>query len=270
MADSNSLRVFVAMPGTNMGPNAIYKNPEAVKENLLKPVIEKLSAKLGRKVELVIEKDKRQAGVIHASMFSEARDADIYIADLTGANPNVYLELGVRWALRDRVTVPISQNVEDLKFNVFANRAILYYPDILIKAVDDIVAAIEDGLKNNICDSPVRLNSEYINITKAKLENLEAQIERLRKSRGEDLLRGAMATEKLSDRVALLIQAVEANPASVEASLELGKAYRGLSRYDEAIKSLEVVRRLDPNNAMAHRELGVCFSKMMKPESAVT
>lgn len=257
------------MPGTNMGPNAIYTNPEAVKDNLLKPVAEKLSAKSGRKVELVIEKDKRQAGVIHASMFNEARDSDVYIADLTGANPNVYLELGVRWALRDRVTVPIAQNVEDLKFNVLANRAILYYPDNIIKAIDDIVAAIEDGLQNNICDSPVRLNSEFVTVPRATFEGLEFEIERLRKSRGEDLLRAARATEKLSDRVGLLLQAVEANPASVDASLELGRAYRGLGEYTEAIKSLEAARRLDAGNALVQRELGVCYSKMMKPEIAV-
>jgi hypothetical protein len=32
-------------------------------------------------------------------MFREAVDADVYIADLSGANANVYLEPGVRWAL---------------------------------------------------------------------------------------------------------------------------------------------------------------------------
>lgn len=269
MSDSDPLRVFVAMPGTNMGPNAAYKNPDAVKKNLLQPVAEKLSAKLGRKVELVIEKDKKQAGLIHASMFQEARDADIYIADLTGANPNVYLELGVRWALCDRVTVPISQNVEDLKFNVGANRAILYSPDNVEQAVDDIVAAIDNGLKNNVCDSPVLLNSNFVCIDKTRLEYLEAEVERLRKSRGEDLLHAALAKEDLIERVTLLRQAVQTNPALVEAPLELGKVYRQLGKYDEAIASLETARRLDPDNALVHREMGVCYSKMMKPEDAV-
>jgi hypothetical protein len=79
------------MPGTDMGANATYKNPESVKANLLQPVVEKVKERLGREVKLFIEKEKRQTGVIHESMFAEARDADVYIADLTGANPNVYL-----------------------------------------------------------------------------------------------------------------------------------------------------------------------------------
>ena len=159
MTNPPPLRIFVAMPGIDMGPHATYKNPESVKANLLQPVVDKLKARLGRDVQMSTEKDKRVAGVIHESMFAEARDADVYIADLTGANPNVYLDLGVRWALGDNVTVIISQNVEDLRFNVFANRAILYYPDIIIKAIDDVVEAIENGLNTAKPDGPVRLNA---------------------------------------------------------------------------------------------------------------
>jgi tetratricopeptide (TPR) repeat protein len=268
MPKANPLQIFVAMPGTDMGPNATYKNPESVKANLLQPVAEKLQAKTGREVSLVIEKDKRAQGVIHASMFAEARDADIYIADLTGANPNVYLELGVRWALRDRITVLIVQSVADLKFNVFANRAILYYPDIIIKAIDDVVAAIENGLKDNRCDSPVRLNSEFVAIPKAQLASLEAELERLQRVRGEDLLRAAGITENLTEKIAILKQAVDTNPASVQALLQLGIAYRDLSQYGEAEAVLQSVVRLDPHSAVVHRELGVCYSKQGKPDLA--
>ena len=269
MSDSETLRVFVAMPGTSMGPHAAYKDPKAVEKNLLEPVRKKLKAKLGRDVELVIEKDKKQAGLIHASMFQEARDAHVYIADLTGANPNVYLELGVRWALSERVTVPIYQNVEDLKFNVGANRGIPYSPDNVDEAINNIVAAIENGLKNNKCDSPVLLNSNFTCVDKSQLEELQAEVARLRRSRGEDLLHAALATEDLIDRVTRLREAVKTNPALVEGHLELGKAYRQLGKYDDAIKSLDDAERLAPDNALVQRELGVCYSKLMKPEDAV-
>ncbi len=37
MANSNVLKIFVAMPGSDMGPNASYTDPESVKANLLQP-----------------------------------------------------------------------------------------------------------------------------------------------------------------------------------------------------------------------------------------
>lgn len=270
MDDQSTLRVFVAMPGTNMGPNATYKNPESVKANLLQPVVDKLRTRLGCDVKLSIEKDKRAAGVIHESMFAEARDADVYIADLTGANPNVYLELGVRWALRDGVTVIISQNVEDLRFNVFANRAILYYPDIIIKAIDDVVEAIENGLKASKPDNPVRLNAQYLTIPRSQLDDLNSKIDRLTKERGEDLLRAALSNDKLSERIAILRQALEANPSSINVLLEMGKTYRSLAQYDDAIAVFEKALRLSKNIPELHRELGVTYSKSGNPQYAVT
>lgn len=268
MADVQSLRIFVAMPGTDMGPNAIYKDPESVKANLLQPVVEKLKSKLGRDVTLTIEKDKRTAGNIHESMFAEAREADVYIADLTGANPNVYLELGVRWALRDNVTVIICQNVQDLKFNVFANRAILYYPDISFKAISDLVEAIENGLRAPRVDSPVRLNSQYVTISRSELDDLNASIKRLTVERGEDLLRAAQSAGTLTERLAILKQAVNANPASTTALLELGKTHRSLGQYDDAIAVLLRGIRLAPNQPELHRELGMTYSKSKNPQLA--
>jgi hypothetical protein len=118
LSEPAELRVFVAMPGTTMGEKATWGNIGEIKESLLEPVAKLLEQRLNRKVTLVIEKEKTATGTIHRSMFAEAMDADIYIADLTGANPNVYLELGVRWALRDGVTIPVCQDLSEVKFNV--------------------------------------------------------------------------------------------------------------------------------------------------------
>jgi tetratricopeptide (TPR) repeat protein len=268
MAESQPLRIFVAMPGTDMGPKAAYKNPETVKRNLLQPVAEELKARLRRDVTLVIEKEKSDSVPIFASMFAEARDAEVYIADLTGANPNVYLELGVRWALRDRVTVLITQSVEDLKFNVLTNRAVLYQPDTIIDAIKNVAAAIENGLRSEKPDNVVRLNARVVTIPMSTLDDLRAEIDRLQKARGEDLLRAARSAENLADRIRLLKQAAEANPASVDAFLELGKAYRGLGQYDNAAETLTQARKLAPGSSEIHRELGVTYSKQGKPDLA--
>ena len=54
---SHKLRVFVAMPGTTMGPNAKF-DPKGVQDNVLPLIATKLHALTGREVELVIEKEK--------------------------------------------------------------------------------------------------------------------------------------------------------------------------------------------------------------------
>lgn len=51
--------------------------------------------------------------------------AALVIADLTGANPNVYLEVGYAWG-KGRPTLLLSKKTEELKFDVRGQRCIVY------------------------------------------------------------------------------------------------------------------------------------------------
>src|SRR5581483_4825056 len=115
-------------------------------------------------------------------MFREAWEADVFIADLTGNNPNVYLELGVRWALRDSVTIVVSQDVKSVLFNVSASRVFPYEMDLdnIERARDQVVQAIIEGLAaKEYCDSPVRQNAEIASYRKKDIENLKENIRQL-------------------------------------------------------------------------------------------
>lgn len=50
-------------------------------------------------------------------------DAELIIADLTGANPNVYYELGIAHALRKKVVL-LAQDLEEVPFDLRAYRVI--------------------------------------------------------------------------------------------------------------------------------------------------
>jgi hypothetical protein len=52
-------------------------------------------------------------------------NAQIVIADLTGANPNVYLEVGYAWG-KGRQTVLVANKKDDLKFDVRGQRCLRY------------------------------------------------------------------------------------------------------------------------------------------------
>ena len=150
--------------GQTLGPEAVWKSPASIKRNFLEPIRDMLKDRLQREVTLVVEKDGKQSGVIYKKMFEEALEADIYIADITGNNPNVYLELGVRWALRDKVTIVVRQEKDPPKFNVAANRSFQYSNDLdhLKEAIEDVVSAIKTGLDNQGVDSPVALHVENL------------------------------------------------------------------------------------------------------------
>jgi hypothetical protein len=56
---------------------------------------------------------------------SRIETAALVVADLTGANPNVYLEVGYAWG-KNRPTLLLSRKTDDLKFDVRGQRCLVY------------------------------------------------------------------------------------------------------------------------------------------------
>lgn len=264
VSDPREVRIFVAMPGSTMGESAAWSSIPEIRRRLLEPVAERIGEHLGRRTALVIEKEKTATGAIHRSMFSEAFDADVYIADLSGANANVYLELGVRWALRDGVTIPICQNVGDVRFNASSSRVIPYgpMPDELEESIRQITEAAVGGLRSpSRVDSPVRDGAAFMLITRAEHDSLQEEIRSLREQQGEDLIGAALKSPSRARRIELLQQAVSRNPAGWRAHFELGVALRKEGRYEEAEAPLKVSAQLKEDFAPAWREIGLTLSK---------
>ena len=233
-----------------------------------------MQKRLKRPVELVIEKKKLLGGPIHHSMFREAWEADIYIADLTGNNPNVYLELGVRWAVRDGITVVVSQLVNEIKFNAAFTRAIPYVstsdPGELAKSIDHVTKTILNGLKAaNHCDSPVRLGEAWVLCKKNEIEALEAEVRRLTAARGDDLLTAAQATTDGAQKLKLLREVVGINPSRVDGWLDLAEESRKQHAYDQAIEAASRAIALEPQNGRAYKELGTVFSQQEAWDRAI-
>jgi tetratricopeptide (TPR) repeat protein len=262
----SSLRIFVAMPGSTMGEGAAWADIPEIKRTLLQAVARRLGEGLGRSVEIVIEKDKVGSAEIHPSMFREAVEADVYIADLSGANPNVYLELGVRWALRDGITVLISQDVGQgvpLPFNVSANRVLSYgpMPGELERAIDSIVASVLAALRDpGWIDSPVRTSVDLLTAPRSEWEGLRAQVRHLQELHADELVAAAKDVPP-AKAIELLRRAVDRNPVSVEAHYQLGVVLRRAADYSGAISELSTVTELKADFAEGWRELGVALSK---------
>ena len=68
-------------------------------------------------------------------------NSEMTIADLTGANANVYLEVGYAWG-RNKETILLVKDSNDLKFDVRGQRCLVY------KNIKDLMEKLENELKN--------------------------------------------------------------------------------------------------------------------------
>src|SRR5512146_723906 len=70
--------------------------------------------------------EERVGGTIHKPMFERLMLCDYAVADITGANPNVYYELGIRHAMRPRSTVILFAEGTTLPFDIALLRGVPY------------------------------------------------------------------------------------------------------------------------------------------------
>ena len=126
-----------------------------VYKNIIEPAV-KIARKEGRlRIKLIRADTVLRAGSIHERMIQYIADADVAIVDLTTANPNVFYELGVRHALRDRVTVLIRRRGTKSSFNI-AGLATVDYDEKQPRAAHRTIAAyIRNGLLSGTRDSLV-------------------------------------------------------------------------------------------------------------------
>ena len=112
-------------------------------KHFLKPLIEECST-------LEAHRSTPLRGSIVGQIIADLVTSSVVVADLTGANPNVYWELGVRQSFRHG-TILIAQNDTELPFDIKDTGTLFYDPDHL--DVDDFrnnfKAAIADCLENS-------------------------------------------------------------------------------------------------------------------------
>ncbi|MFC3897793.1 tetratricopeptide repeat-containing protein [Lentzea rhizosphaerae] len=259
------------MPGEMLGEHTRWTNAQEIKDHLYEGVRLMLEERHGWDVEMQIEKDRQMSGSIHQTMYGEALTAPVYIADLTGANANVYLELGARWALRDNVTIITCQHKTDLRFNADTYRFVQYGqgPQELQAAKELITNMIVNGLDHEEhVDNPVRLGRDLVVFSRAELKKRDEQIERLEQARGDDLFREAMSARG-DERIAKLRFLLTVNNTRADAHGELGKALRAKDDLPQAIHHLDSATRLHQDSADWWRELGVAQSRNMNFAAAV-
>ena len=97
-----------------------------------------------------------EPGDIREDMFSLLLLADVVVADITIHNANVFYELGIRHALRDKKTILIkSPGFDDTPFDILGYKHVSYKKDNPAEALEVMIQTLRDTLVTNRTDSPV-------------------------------------------------------------------------------------------------------------------
>jgi hypothetical protein len=115
---------FVLMPfGTKTDAAGRVTNFDKVYQNVIVPAVTRAG------LEPVRADEEKIGGTIHKPMFERLMLCHYAVADITGANPNVFYELGIRHALRPRSTAIIFVEGTVIPFDIALVRGIAYRTD---------------------------------------------------------------------------------------------------------------------------------------------
>ena len=223
-------------------------NFDDIHKKLIAPALDRLHI-AANTTEAVVE-----AGNIREDMFHLLMTADLVIADMTIHNPNVFYELGIRHAFRDKFTFLIRSEGNDDPFDLKTDRYFYYNHERPEDSVEKLHKAIRATLASERTDSPVfrllpRMRAEdrsrFISVPRDFLED----VERAKKNcRGGDLR--------------LLAHESEGYLWEVEALREVGRAQFELNFIGAARTTWEEIARRYPNDVEANIVLSTIYQQV--------
>lgn len=146
--DKASLNFFVIMPfGTHDEYKEKNKESNHIYESIIIPSIKSFENEYVVKHQR--EVDRKESGFINKKIIRSLAQADIVIADLTGRNPNVFLELGIRYVLRSKITILMAQKGTAIPFDIKNYKFLEYDPFEIAASQEDLVNFIKEGLKQD-------------------------------------------------------------------------------------------------------------------------
>jgi tetratricopeptide (TPR) repeat protein len=232
---------------------------EDVHKKLIQPAMERLNIAADTTGSVA------EAGNIREDMFHLLMTADLVVADLSIHNPNVFYEVGIRHAFRDKSTVLIRSEGNDDPFDLKTDRYFEYDREQPEKSVDGLYRVIRATLASERTDSPVfRLlpgirvmdRSGFISVPR----DFQEDVERARKQcRGGDLR----------------LLAVESAGFlwEVEALRQIGRAQFDLNFIEGARDSWEEIARRYPDDLEANIVLSTVYQRVSegtRSEQALT
>lgn len=241
--------------GSNHAPPRVEVDFDEVQRRLIEPALAQVGIR-GRTTSADIA-----AGNIREDMFNRLLTADVVLADVSLHNPNVFYELGIRQAFRERHTFVLRCDLSDYPFDLQTDRYFAYDLATLVRAplveIERLVDALRATLASSEPDSPVfrmlpTLQGEDRGRFIAVPDEFREEVERARSRR---------------QREVLSVLALECEGAlwEVEGLRMVGRAQFESNFVDGARQTWETIVNRYPDDVEANTSLSTIYQRQNEP-----
>jgi len=250
--------------GQKKDPSGKMRDFDAAYQNVIRPAI------IAAEMDPVRADEELVGGWIHKPMFERLMLCDYAVADLTGENPNVFYELGIRHALRPFSTVVIFQEGSVLPFDVAPLRGLPYNEKDAARSIDQLTARLREA-RSHTDDSPVF--SFLIDLPRPKLDHSKTDIFRALVEHSKKVnqqLRDARAKGKTGVDDILAIRRGFGNLADAEWSVlvDIFLSLRAVEAWDEMVKFFDELPLPVQRNRMMREQLGLALNRAGRSDEA--
>jgi tetratricopeptide (TPR) repeat protein len=237
-------------------------------------------------IKLMRADEIADVGLVQETFIGAILKTDIVIADLSATgNANVFYELGLRFALRKRITIPIWQKGTELPADLKGTLGVVYEPSNPVANRESFHKFIRQRLASTISDSPVYRIFPVLNIIdKSETDRLNKEIEDL-KIRLKNTILDQLSKTLWNEAENLLLQnnlpgafekfnqAYEHTPENLEILIRYGRVLSMANRHDESIAKLlaavKLIETTGVQSPIVYRELGMAYSRAGKIQLAL-
>ncbi len=243
------MRAFIIRPfGEKDGINREKINFDVIEKRLIEPALARLNIHGRTTVEIM------RTGNIREDMFNRLLTADVVIADISLHNPNVFYELGIRHAFRDKYTLLLRCKQDPVPFDLMTDRYLEYDREHPELSVDALTTALQQTLNAEKSDSPVfqylpHLKPEDSALFLSVPREFTEEVERAKSKR----LRGDLL---------LLAAEAEGFVWEMEGIRAVGRAMLDINSLPGARKTWEIIQRRIPNDFEANMKLSTIYLRM--------
>lgn len=241
--------------GAGETPHRVEVDFDVVQSKLLEPALLRLGIR-GKTTSADVA-----AGNIREDMFNRLLTADLVLADVSIHNPNVYYELGIRQAFRERHTVVLRCDLSDYPFDLQTDRYFAYDLAELVhdpeREIERLVEALRATIASGEPDSPVfrllpTLESEERGRFIAVPDEFREEVERARSRRQREVL-SVLAVE------------CEGTLWEVEGLRLVGRAQFESNFIDGARQTWETIVNRYPDDVEANTSLSTIYQRQNEP-----